>query len=247
MDVNDFLLEGERLDELNRNNYKIIQNKSHFCFGIDAVLLSSFTKVKKDEEVLDLGTGNGVIPLLLEAKTKGKHLTGLEIQEYSADMAKRSIILNDLQDKIEIRLGDIKEASNIFGPASFDVVTCNPPYMTVDHGIVNPDDSKAIARHEILCTLEDIVGQTSKLLKEKGRFYMVHRPFRLIEIIKTLTDHKIEPKRIRMVHPYIDKEPTMVLIEGIKGGRSRVKVDPPLIVYRDKNVYTQEIHNIYWN
>ena len=162
-------------------------------------------------------------------------------------MAKRSIILNDLQDKIDIRLGDIKEASNIFGPASFDVVTCNPPYMTADHGIVNPDDSKAIARHEILCTLEDIVGQTSKLLKEKGRFYMVHRPFRLIEIIKTLTDHKIEPKRIRMVHPYIDKEPTMVLIEGIKGGRSRVKVDPPLIVYRDKNVYTQEIHNIYWN
>lgn len=245
MDINKLLFEGERLDDLNRNGYRIIQNEKHFCFGIDAVLLSSFVGVKKEEEVLDLGTGNGVIPILLEAKTKGKHFTGLEIQEYSADMARRSIILNKLSNKIDIVVGDIKEASRIFGPASFDVITCNPPYMIANHGLKNHDESKAIARHEILCTLEDIAKQASSLLKQKGRFYMIHRPFRLIEIINELTRYKLEPKRIRMVYPYINKEPNMVLIEGVKGGKSRLKVEPPLIVYKDKNEYTKEIFDIY--
>lgn len=245
MDINKLLLEGERLDDLNRKGYKIIQNKDHFCFGMDAVLLSSFTKVKKDEEVLDLGTGTGVIPILLEAKTKGKRFVGLEIQEYSADMARRSVQINDLEDKIKIVFGDIKEATEIFDSASFNVVTCNPPYMTSNHGIINSSESKAIARHEILCTLDDVVKQASRLLKAKGRFYMVHRPFRLVEIINKLTYYNLEPKRIRMVYPYIDKEPNMVLIECVKGGKSRLKVEPPLIVYKAKNEYSKEIYDIY--
>lgn len=245
MDINKLLLEGERLDDLNRNGYKIIQNKSQFCFGMDAVLLSYFAVIKEDENVLDLGSGNGIIPILLEAKTKANHLTGLEIQEYNVDMANRSILLNNQSDKINFRLGDIKEASEIFGQASFDVVTSNPPYMTANHGLLNQDKSKAIARHEILCTLEDVVKQASKVLKPKGRFYMVHRPFRLIEIIQSLTSYKLEPKRMRLVHPHINKEANMVLIECVKGGRSRLKIEPPLIVYEDKNHYTQEILDMY--
>ena len=245
MDTNKLLLEGERLDDLGRNNYKIIQNKKLFCFGMDAVLLSSFAKIKKGEEVLDLGTGNGIIPILLEAKTKGKHFSGIEIQEYNVDMAKRSVLLNNQTEKIDIIVGDIKEASNIFGAASFDVITSNPPYMTANHGLVNPDENKAVARHEILCTLEDVVREASSLLKQNGRFYMVHRPFRLIEIISKLTQYKLEPKHIRMVYPYIDKEPNMVLIECVKGGKSRLKIDPPLIVYKEKNKYTDEILEIY--
>lgn len=236
---------GERVDDLHRNNYKIIQNIKKFCFGMDAVLLSGFTKVLPGENVLDLGTGTGIIPILLEAKTKGKHFTGLEIQEESADMARRSVALNKLEDKVDIVVGDIKEASQIFGLASFDVVTCNPPYMNHNHGIVNPGEAKAIARHEILCSLEDVIREVSKTLKPNGRFYLVHRPFRLVEIINTLTAYKLEPKRMKFVHPYVDKEPNMVLIECIKGAKSMVKVDAPLIVYKEPNVYTDEIYDIY--
>lgn len=236
---------GERVDDLNKNNYRIIQNTSKFCFGMDAVLLSGFARVLPGEKVLDLGTGTGIIPILLEAKTEGSHFTGLEIQEESADMARRSVILNKLEDKIDIVTGDIKEASLIFKPASFDVVTSNPPYMNNNHGIVNPNETKAIARHEILCSLEDVVREASRLLKMNGRFYLVHRPFRLVEIINTLSSWKLEAKRMRLVHPFVDKEPNMVLIEAVKGGKSMIKVEPPLIVYREKNVYTDEIHNIY--
>lgn len=239
------LLEGERLDDLYRNHYKIIQNTKKFCFGMDAVLLSGFTKVKEGERALDLGTGTGIIPILLEAKTKGKQFCALEIQEESAEMARRSVIINGLQEKINIVTGDIKEASGIFGAASFDVVTTNPPYMTGKHGLVNPDLPKAIARHEILCTLEDVVSEGSKVLRLGGRFYMVHRPFRLAEIMMVLAQYRLEPKRMRLVYPYIDKEPNMVLLEAIKGARPRITVDPPLIVYKEPDVYTQEIYDIY--
>lgn len=239
------LLDGERLDDLYRNHYKIIQNTKKFCFGMDAVLLSGFTKVKEGERALDLGTGTGIIPILLEAKTKGKHFCALEIQEESAEMARRSVIINGLQEKINIVTGDIKEASGIFGAASFDVVTTNPPYMTGKHGLVNPDLPKAIARHEILCTLEDVVSEGSKVLRPGGRFYMVHRPFRLAEIMMVLAQYRLEPKRMRLVYPYIDKEPNMVLLEAIKGARPRITVDPPLIVYKEPDVYTQEIYDIY--
>lgn len=235
----------ERVDELHRNQYKIIQNTNKFCFGMDAVLLSGFAKVLPGEKVLDLGTGTGIIPILLEAKTKGEHFTGLEIQEESADMARRSVAMNNLEDKVDIVIGDIKEASAIFGLASFDVITSNPPYMNHNHGIVNPGEAKAIARHEILCSLEDVIREASKALKSNGRFYLVHRPFRLVEIITTLTAYKLEPKRMKLVYPYVDKEPNMVLIECIKGAKSMIKVEAPLIVYKEPNVYTNEIYDIY--
>ena len=241
----DYLLPGERVDDLNRNNYKIIQNTKKFCFGMDAVLLSGFAKVLPGERVLDLGTGTGIIPILLEAKTEGKHFTGLEIQEDSADMARRSVALNGLEHKIDIVIGDIKGASAYFGLASFDVITSNPPYMNHGHGLVNPGDAKAIARHEILCTLEDVIGEASRLLKTNGRFYLVHRPFRLVEIINKLTAYKLEPKRMKLVHPYVDKEPNMVLIECVKGGKAMLKVEAPLIVYKEPGVYTDEIYDIY--
>lgn len=241
----DELKENERYDELNRNGYAIIQNPEKFCFGMDAVLLSGFAKVKKDETVLDLGTGTGIIPILLEAKTEGRHFTGLEIQEESVDMAKRSVIHNHLQEKIDIVQGDIKEAGQIFDAASFDVVTSNPPYMINQHGLRNPDGPKAIARHEVLCTLEDVVKSAATLLKPGGRFYMVHRPFRLVEIMTLMSQYKVEPKRMQMVYPYVDKEPNMVLIEGKRGGRSRLTVEKPLIVYREPGVYMPEIYEIY--
>ena len=239
------VLPNERVDELHRNHYQIIQNPEKFCFGMDAVLLSSFAKVKEGERVLDLGTGTGIIPILMEAKTKGTDFTGLEIQEESADMARRSVLLNHLEDKISIVTGDIKEANRLFKPASFDVITTNPPYMDNHHGLVNPNMPKAIARHELLCNLEDVIGQASKLLKPGGRFYMVHRPFRLAEIIVTMKKYRLEPKRMKLVHPYIDKEPNMVLIEGSRGGRPMITVEAPLIVYQSPNVYTQEIYDIY--
>lgn len=236
---------GERIDDLQRNGYCIIQNPERFCFGMDAVLLSSFAKAKPGERVLDLGCGNGIIPILMEAKTKGEEFYGLEIQEESADLARRSVVLNHLENKIKIITGDMKEAVNIFGAASFHVITMNPPYMTGNHGLVNPTDAKAIARHEITCNLEDMIENASKVLKSKGRFYMVHRPFRLAEIMTLMVKHHLEPKRMRLVYPYIGKEPNMVLIEGLKGGNSRITVEPPLIVYERPGVYTEELKKMY--
>lgn len=239
------LKEKERLDELQRNGYKIIQNPEKFCFGMDAVLLSGFVRAGEGDRVLDLGTGTGIIPILMEAKTRAAHLTGLEIQEESADMAMRSVALNNLQDKIAIVQGDLKEAGTLFGAASFDVVTCNPPYMTSNHGLQNPGEPKAIARHEILCTLEDVVSQAAGLLKPGGNFFMVHRPFRLAEIMVLLHEYKLEPKRMQLVYPYLDKEPNMVLIEANRGGRPRITVEKPLIVYKEPGVYMPEIYDIY--
>lgn len=240
-----FLRPGERLDDLQTNGYYIIQDPKRFCFGIDAVLLSSFAKVKKHEKALDLGTGTGIIPILLEAKNEGSCYHALEIQEESADMAARSVRYNHLEDKIEIKTGDIKEAAKIYGAASFEVITTNPPYMIGAHGQKNDNEAKYIARHEVLCTLDDIMRESSRLLKDKGRFYMVHRPFRLPEIMRTMSQYRIEPKRMRLVYPYIDKEPNMVLIEGLKNGKPRIQIEPPLIVYEKNGDYTEEVLRMY--
>ena len=239
------LKEHERIDDLERNGYQIIQNPEKFCFGMDAVLLSGFAQVKPGAAVLDLGTGTGIIPILIEAKTQAAKICAIEIQEESADMARRSVQLNHLEKKIDIVTGDLKEAERFFDAASFDVITCNPPYMIGQHGLTNPDAPKAIARHEILCTLEDVVRSAAKLLKTGGKFCMVHRPFRLAEIMTVMVQHRLEPKRMRLVYPYADKEPNMVLIEGCRGGRPRMTVEKPLIIFQAPNVYTDELRDTY--
>lgn len=239
------LKDGERLDDLHRNGFQIIQNEKLFCFGMDAVLLSGFAHVKEGGRALDLGTGTGIIPILLAAKTKGGYFAGLEISAISADMARRSVLHNGLEERIEIIQGDIKEAGELFAPASFDTVTSNPPYMIGQHGLTNPDIEKAAARHEIFCTLEDVVRAAAKLVRPGGKFYMVHRPFRLAEIIRTLSEYKLEPKRMRLVYPYVDREPNMVLIEAMRGGKPRMTVEKPLIVYEKPGIYTPEITEIY--
>lgn len=239
------LKENERIDDLQRNGYKIIQDKDRFCFGMDAVLLTGFANAKPEDKMLDLGTGTGVIPILMEAKTGMTYIKALEIQAESVDMARRSVALNNLQDKIEIIEGDIKEAEEIFPAASFDVITCNPPYMIGNHGLVSEAGPKAIARHEILCTLQDVVEKSAKLLRPGGNLYLVHRPFRLAEILTMLTQYKLEPKRMQLVYPYIDKEPNMVLIQATRGGKPRMTVEKPLIVYKAPGVYTEDVYDIY--
>ena len=239
------LKEGERIDDLQRCGYKIIQDTEKFCFGMDAVLLSGFVRVNEGERVVDLGTGNGILPLLLRAKTKGEHFTGIEIQREISEMAERSVKLNGLEEDITILNDDIKNIRNILDCESAQVVVSNPPYMIESHGIQNPDSPKAIARHEIKCDFADIAKAAKYLLKSGGRLYIVHRPFRLVELFKTLTDNGLEPKRMKLVYPYIDHEPNMVLIEAIRGGKSRITIEKPLIVYEEKGKYTREIYDIY--
>ncbi len=239
------LKEGERLDDLERNNLFIIQNPNRFCFGMDAVLLSGYVSVGPRENVMDLGTGNGILPILLSGKTEGRHFTGIEIQEESADMARRSVELNGLEDRIEIVTGDFREAPEHFGKGTFDVVVTNPPYMGKENGLQNPKDEKAIAKHEIFCELSDVLRTAAALLKVGGRFYMVHRPFRLPEIMTGMVKEGMEPKRLRLVYPFVDKEPNMVLIEGRRGGKPFLTVEKPLILYREPDVYTDEIRECF--
>lgn len=239
------LKDGERVDDLQRGGLRILQKKDGFCFGMDAVLLSGFVQVKEGDRILDLGTGTGIIPILLEAKTEGSHFTGLEIQEEMADMASRSVCCNHQEEKIRIVTGDIREASRLFGLASFDVVTSNPPYMNDARGLKNPSEGKAISRHEVLCTLEDVVRETARVLKPGGRFYLVHRPHRLVEIMTALTKYKLEPKRMKLVHPYVNREANMVLLEAVRGGKPMIKAEAPIVVYKEPGVYTDEIYDIY--
>ncbi len=244
---NNELLPGERLDDLQREGLKLIQDPSKFCFGMDAVLLSEFTFTKKEDSCVDLCCGNGVIPILMAGRGKGSHFTGLEIQEDVAEMARRSVRYNELESKVEICIGDIREATTLLGLSKYDVVTCNPPYMTSHHGLTNNATPKAIARHEILCNLDDVLEQGTRLLKPGGHFFMVHRPFRLAEILSKMVGKRLEPKRMRLVYPFVDKEPNMVLIEGVRGGNSRIQVEKPLIVYDEQGNYTEEIYRIYDN
>lgn len=233
--------DNERLDDLQCKGYYIIQNPNMFCFGMDAVLLADFVSGKKGARAIDFGTGTGVIPILMEARDKAKHFTGIEIQKESADMALRSVIYNNLNEKIDIVCGDIKAYDELFERESYDIVTSNPPYISSNHGLENDMEPKNIARHEILIKLEDIIKAASYLLKVGGTFAMVHKPFRLAEIIRLLSKYHLEPKRIQMVQPYADKEPNMVLIESAKGGKPMVKIEPTLVVYNSDGSYTDEL------
>lgn len=254
------VLPGERIDDLQRNHLRIIQNPDKFCFGMDAVLLTGFAAGAGSDEkrgsqfrlspwdgakVLDLGTGTGIIPILLSAKTNASHFTGLEIQHESADMAERSVRMNGLEDRISIREGDIRRAETYFGAESFDAVTSNPPYMAGGRALTNPDSPMAIARHEICCTLSDVVSSASKLLRSGGRFYMVHRPERMAEIFENLRKYRLEPKRMQLVYPYVDREANMVLFECVKGGKPGLCTEKPIIVYEKPGVYRREIYDIY--
>ena len=239
------LKDSERLDDLQRNGLKIIQDPERFCFGMDAVLLSGFANAKEGDRVLDLGTGTGIIPILMSAMTKAEHFTGLEIQPAAADMAKRSVAMNGLGNRITITEGDINEAAGLFPTASFHVVTSNPPYMKRNAGLTNPGDAKAIARHEILCSFADVAVAAGSLLMTGGWFYFIHRPSRLPELFETLRANRLEPKRMRMVHPFADQAPTMVLIGSVRGGRPELTVEKPLVIYDAPGVYTREFHEIY--
>lgn len=239
------LKDGEKIDDLQLEGLRIIQNPNWFCFGIDAVLLSDFARVRHKERVVDLGTGTGIIPLLMYGKYKPSKIIGVEIQREVADMARRSVELNNLSDKIEIFEGDIKDCFNTLGVNSFDVVVTNPPYKKISTGLTNPEGKKAISRHEILVNLDEVIFSASRLLKGYGRLYMIHRPERLKDIILSLHNNKFTPKRIRFVHPSFNKPPTMVLIEAVKAGGDFLKIEAPLYVYDDKGNYTEEILKIY--
>lgn len=239
------LNENEKIEDLQCNGLKIIQNKKWFCFGMDAVLLTNYCDVKNNSKIVDLGTGTGIIPILLSGKRNYEKAIGIEIQEEVAEMAKRSIALNNLEHKIEVLNIDLKETFNYLEPNSFDAVISNPPYKLTNSGIINPTDKKAISRHEIKCTLEDVISKAAKLLKQYGRFYMVHRPDRLADIICLLRKYKLEPKQIRFVHPKIAAKPNMILIRSSKNGNPELKFDPPLYIYGEDGKYTDDVYEIY--
>lgn len=237
--------EDERVDDLQCGGLRLIQKKTGFRFGVDAVLLANFADVRPRDGVIDLGTGTGIIPVLLAGKTEAARLVGLEIQPDMAEMAGRSVILNALSERVEIICGDIRNSADIFNAGEFRVVTANPPYMKAGGGLLNPLDTKAISRHEIACTLEDVVKAAAKLLTAGGQLAMVHRPERLVDIACAMRGHGIEPKYLRLVHPSPHKKPNLVLIKGLKGGRAELKMLEPLYVYDDKGRYTEEINRIY--
>lgn len=234
-----------RIDDLQCNGFRLCQDPERFCFGIDAVLLANYARVKRGDRVVDLCSGNGIIPVLLAAKTKAADIKGIEIQTEAVTLARESIRINGIESLVSMIEGDIKDISSHLPKGSADVVTCNPPYMIEQHGIRNDMDHMTIARHEVLCNLEDVVSAASMLLKPGGNFYMVHRPFRLTEIMIMLSRYHLEPKRMRLVYPYVDKEPNMVLIEAKKDAKPRITVESPLIVYEKTGEYTEEVLRIY--
>ncbi|HAE43191.1 MAG TPA: SAM-dependent methyltransferase [Clostridiales bacterium] len=236
---------NERIEDLQLKNLRIIQNSEWFCFGIDAVLLSDFAEMKRNSTVVDLGTGTGIIPLLLWGKKEPKKIIGIEIQKEVADMAERSVRLNNLENSIEILNIDMNNANQVILSNSIDVVVVNPPYVENNGGIINPESKKAISRHEISCSLEDVVRVASKLLRHGGSFFMVHRPHRLVDIFYQMRIFKVEPKKIRFIHPRAGQQPNMVLIKGVKAGNSELKILEPLYVYGEEGQYTEEILKIY--
>ena len=239
------LKENERIDDLEINGFRIIQNPFCFCFGMDAVLLANFARISPKADVIDLGTGTGIVPLLLAAKSKGNSWTGLEIQENMVDMARRSVEMNEVTEKVNILQGDLKAVREMFKPAQFGAVTSNPPYMKENSGLKNPSDTIYISRHEVSASLEDVISAASYLLKTNGTFTMVHRPSRLPEIMEMMVKYRLEPKRMQLVQPTVDKEPNLVLIEGVKEAGRECRILPTLAVYDEEGNYTEELLRYY--
>ncbi len=240
------LKENERIDDLEYKGLKIIQNKEGFCFGVDSVLLSDYAKkIKKNSVVVDIGTGTGIISLLLCKKTELSKIYGIEIQEDVAEMANRSAILNNLENKFEIINANIKNIGDYLEPHKIDVVVTNPPYKKADTGVKSIDKKQLISRHEVECTLEDIIKNASKLLKDLGEFYMVHRAERLVDIMCLLRKYKLEPKNIRFVHSKANDKPDLILVRAVRCAKEFLKIDKPLIIYNDNGEYTEEIYKIY--
>ena len=234
------LKDSERIDDLQLKGLKIIQDTNGFCFGIDAVLLANFTKIKKDAKVVDLGTGTGIIPILIAGKSEAKKIIGVEIQEDVYEMATRSIKLNGLEERVEIINEDIKYIDKVLDINGYHVV------MHID-GIKNPNDKKAISRHEVRCNLEDVIRAASRLVMPRGKFFMIHRPTRLVDIITLGRKYKLEPKVIQFVHPRPQKAPNLVLVQFVKDGRPELKILDPLYVYGEDGNYTKELKAIYNN
>lgn len=234
----------ECLDDL-QNGFFIIQKQNGFKFGVDAVLLSDFAASAKSSRTLDLCTGTGIVPILLAAKTNTENICALEIQEDIADMARRSVEYNKLTERVQITCGDLKDAPEIYSKGSFDKITCNPPYMKCGAGLRNDTDTKSVSRHEVLCTLDDVIRVSSQLLISKGRFYLIHRPSRLADIMCAMRKFRIEPKKLRFVHPHADSAPNLVLVEGMKDGGDELKILPPLCVHNNDGTYSDEIDRIY--
>ena len=240
------LKENERIDDLEFKNLKIIQNKEGFCFGIDSILLTDFAKnIRQNSKIIDLGTGTGIIPILLYGKTKNTEFVGVEIQKEVAEMAKRSVKLNKLEEKIDIINMNILNLNKKYERGSFDAVTTNPPYKKINTGIINNNDKKVISRHEITASLDDFIKTASFLLKDFGEFYMVHRPDRLVDIFSVMRKYKIEPKKIKFVYPNKNKKTNLVLIKGVKNGRQFLEFENNLYVYNEDGNYTEEILKIY--
>jgi tRNA1(Val) A37 N6-methylase TrmN6 len=236
----------ERLDDLIHDNLKIIQHKNHFSFGIDAVLLADFVDVKPGDKIIDLGTGTGVIPLLLTAKSDPGQVLGIELQAELVDMAKRSVLYNNLEEFIQIKRADITELKNQLRAESFEVVASNPPYMPLGQGKVNPERQLAIARHEIKITLKEVVGASAYLLKYGGKASYVYRPERLDELLLLMRENNLQPKKLRFIYPKKDEECNLVLVTGVKGANYGLVIEEPLIVYQDDGEYTLEIMEIYY-
>ena len=236
----------ERIDDLEFKNLKIIQNIKCFCFGVDAVLLSDFAKnIKQNANVLDLGTGTGIIPILLCGKTKLNKIIGVEIQRSVYEIAKKNIILNNLENRFEVINENITNLDNIYEKNSFDAIVTNPPYKEENTGITNEDEVKQISRHEISANLEDFIEISSKLLKDKGEFYIIHRPERIVDLLSEMRKYKIEPKEIRLVFSNKNNPPKMVLVKGVKNAKKYINFRENLYIYDENGNYTDEILEIY--
>jgi len=234
-----------RWDDLQLGGLGIYQDKRQFCFGVDAVLLADFCRIRPKERVLDLCAGNGIIPILLAGKTKAKHIMGLELSERNCELFRKSVERNQLSEKLSVCCGDIKDIKTVVSGAEFDVVSCNPPYMEAGSGLLNAEDEVTWARHEVMCTLSDVLDAAAWSVKSGGRVCMIHRPHRMEDLLVGMRQRKLEPKRFRAVYPKPGKKASMILVEALRGGNPGMDVLPPLYIYDESGCYTREIDEIY--